>query len=146
MQVSLCSCVSVDPRTCLCMRNSKGSLQEESGNKLLWSLCTLEEAFTLRLPRDHSILCVGRHHMIFLTLCWSSDVDVVQLCRCLMWSTHLRPVYGNCMHFTGGQNHSTEFCSVSSGCAWTSMALLHTPVHKHCHLEPSFRGNFPIRT
>ncbi len=32
--MSLCSCVSVDPRTCLCMGNSKGSLQEESGKQV----------------------------------------------------------------------------------------------------------------
>jgi hypothetical protein len=34
------------------------------------------------------------------------------------------------MSLTGGHNHGAEFCSVSSGCAWASMALLHAPVHK----------------
>jgi hypothetical protein len=47
----------------------RGPCRKNQATKLLWPLCTLEEAFTLRLPRDHSILCVGRHHIIFLTLC-----------------------------------------------------------------------------
>jgi hypothetical protein len=51
-------CVLVFPLTletvCVC-GIQRGPCRKNQATKLFWSLCTVDKAFALRLPRDHSI-------------------------------------------------------------------------------------------